>query len=132
MCRVFISSEVASGKDVLAFVIDEGADWPEELKDAADLKRAMELDDDEASDKLYKLTRKKVKGLKVFKQWFENRGLRRTYRTRQELKLEVERALKMWRSKQRNVDIGTQIQDTGPSPADPGRRRRGPPHRRSC
>ena len=87
---------VANGKHLLAFVVDDNADWPAEWKDEADLKRAMELDDDEEATKLMQMTRQRIKQLKAFKDWLGSRGLRRTYRTQEELKLEVERALKTW------------------------------------
>ena len=67
----------AQGKHVLAFVVDEGADWPVELKDEAGLKRAMALEDDAAAEALIKATRQRIKGLKAFKQWLGARGLRR-------------------------------------------------------
>ncbi len=89
----------ANKKHVLAFVVDESTDWPAQLKDEAELKRAMEMDDDEAADALIKATRKRAKGLRAFKQWLDSRGLRRTFRTKEELKLEVERALQAWRPK---------------------------------
>jgi hypothetical protein len=73
---------VAKGKPVLAFVIDEGGDWPEHLKDEADLKRAMELEDGDAADVLLEETRKCIKGLKAFKQWLGSRGQRRTFRSK--------------------------------------------------
>ena len=75
-------------------MVDDDAVWPDKLKDEADLKRAMEEDDDEKAAALMKETRRRIKSLKAFKQWLGSRGLRRTFRTQEELKLEVERALK--------------------------------------
>jgi formylglycine-generating enzyme required for sulfatase activity len=107
---------VAHGKHVLAFVVDEGAAWPDKLKDKADLERAGEMDDDEAADALLKATRKRMKGLKAFKQWLGARGLRRTFRTKNELRLEMERALKAWRSRQAAQGAGQRTQEGGPPP----------------
>jgi hypothetical protein len=102
---------VANGQDVTAFVIDDHADWPADLSDKADLDVLMEWDDDEEAEAQIKAIRKRIKQLKTFKQWLGSRGLRRTFKTKQELKLEVERALKAWRP-----------QPASPHPAKPSGR----------
>ncbi len=106
---------VANDKHVLAFVVDEGADWPTHLSDKADLDRAMELDDDEEAEAQVRAIRKRIKGLKAFKAWLSSRGLRRTFRTKEELKLEVERALKAWRPKKAAKGAGSPQDDEPPS-----------------
>jgi hypothetical protein len=104
---------VAGGKHILAFVVEEGAEWPDDLKDEADLKRALGLDY-EAAEALFKDTHKRIQGLKAFKRWLGSRGLRRTFRSKEELKLEVERALKAWYLRQAPERAGPQTQDDGP------------------
>jgi hypothetical protein len=110
---------VHSGKDVLAFVIHEDADWPDNLKQQADFKRVEELGDDEKAFNLFKLTRQRIEQLKEFKQWLESRGLRRTFRTKQELKLEVGQALKHWRAQQGGEEAAPQSQDIKPPSIPP-------------
>jgi len=88
---------VDEGKELFAFVIDDTADWPAELKERADLDRAMEVNDGDEANALMQATRWRIQQLKAFKEWLGSRRLRRTYSTKQELKLEVERALKEWR-----------------------------------
>ncbi|MCP5023840.1 MAG: SUMF1/EgtB/PvdO family nonheme iron enzyme, partial [bacterium] len=90
---------VANGKHLLAFVVDEGAEWPAELKDDADLKHAIEEGDYAKATELMKETELRINQLKAFKSWINSRGLRRTFKTKNELKLEVERALKEWHPK---------------------------------
>jgi hypothetical protein len=99
---------VAKGKDVLAFVIDDHTDWPSHLKDDAELKQAIEESDFKKATELMKETEWRVEQLKAFKRWIGSRGLRRTFKTQEELKLEVERALRQWRP-----------QLTSPHPAKP-------------
>ncbi|MEJ2405364.1 MAG: SUMF1/EgtB/PvdO family nonheme iron enzyme [Candidatus Thiodiazotropha sp.] len=110
---------VDSGKDVLAFVIDEGADWPGDLKEEAELNRALELEDSDKADALFKLTRQRIQQLKTFKHWLESRGLHRSFRTKHELKLEVERALKHWCSQQAGEEASPQFQAIEPSTIPP-------------
>jgi formylglycine-generating enzyme required for sulfatase activity len=88
---------VTHGKDVLAFVVDDAADWPGHLKDDADLKQAIEEGDFKKATELMQETGWRVEQLKAFKQWLGSRGLRRTFKTKKELKMEVERALNEWR-----------------------------------
>ena len=106
----------ANGKEVLAFVVDEDADWPRTMREEAALDRAAHLDDDEAADALIKATRGCIRGLKAFKQWLGSRGLRRTFHGKQDLKLEVERALKEWRSRQTDRGTGAGTGEAGPPP----------------
>jgi hypothetical protein len=59
----------------------------------------MELEDDAAAEALVRETRKRIRGLRSFKQWLGSRGLRRTFCTKEELKLDVEKALNKWAAK---------------------------------
>ena len=95
---------VSNGKDLLAFMVDDDADWPGHLKDDADLKQAIEERDYKQAAELMKEVEWRIKQLKAFKQWLGSRGQRRTFKTMEELKLEVERALKQWRSKPDSPD----------------------------
>ncbi len=106
--------ECEEANHVLAFVVDDNVDWPEELKDEADLKRAGNLDDEYAGEALYKLTRKKIRGLKAFKQWLGSRGLRETFCTKEEFRVKVAQALNAWRSQQPDASTEPQLQETGP------------------
>lgn len=109
-----------NGKHVLAFVVDEKADWPAELKDEAEFARAAALEDDEAPDALMAI-HKRIRGLRAFKQWLGSRGLRRTFRIKEELKLDVENALKEWAEKHsaendHSAIAQPQAAKTGPPP----------------
>jgi predicted NAD/FAD-dependent oxidoreductase len=106
---------VDKGKHVLAFVVDEGADWPEHLKDEADLKQAAAMTDAAEAMKLFQATHTSIQRLKDFKQWLGSRGLRRAFRTKQEFKLEVERALKAWRSRQVDEATGPKAREPAPT-----------------
>ncbi|EGV28619.1 Sulphatase-modifying factor protein [Thiorhodococcus drewsii AZ1] len=107
---------VKHGKDVLAFVLDDSADWPENQKDEADLKRALTLEDDAAAERVLKATRQCIKGLSAFNAWLNSRGLRRTFRTKEDLKLEVERALKTWQERQATAVRVPSTMNAGPPP----------------
>jgi hypothetical protein len=106
---------VAKGKHVLAFVVDESADWPEHLKDEADLKRAAAMTDVAEAMELFQATHTSIQRLRDFKQWLGSRGLRRTFRTKEELKLEVERALKAWRSRQAEEGTRPHAREAAPA-----------------
>ena len=49
---------VAHGKHVLAFVVDDTADWPAEWKDDADLKQAIDEGDYKAASELINAVRR--------------------------------------------------------------------------
>jgi len=100
----------AKGKQILAFVVDDDANWPDAKKDEVDLKQAMEDEDDERAGAVYESVRARIKGLKAFKQWLDSRGLCRSFRTKEELKLEVERALRHWSSQRAADALGPQTQ----------------------
>ncbi len=106
---------VTKGNAVLAFVVDDSADWSRELTDKADLDKAMELDDDEVAERQIKAVRRNIKGLRTFKQWLDSRGLRRTFGTQQELGLEVERALKNWREQKSGEETTASSQSKTPA-----------------
>jgi hypothetical protein len=60
-------------------------------------------------------THTSIQRLKDFKQWLGSRGLRRAFRTKQEFKLEVERALKAWRSRQVDEATGPKAREPAPT-----------------
>jgi len=91
--------EAAGKKDILAFVVDEGADWPRELRKDVELIRAGQLTDRTQAFSLMEATWQRINRLKDFKQWIGVRGLRRTFCTKEEFKLEVERALRTWKAR---------------------------------
>jgi hypothetical protein len=77
-------------------VVDDHADWPADWKEDADLERAVDERDYATTAALMEQTSRRIEWLEAFKVWLGLRGLRRTFRTKEELKLEVERALAAW------------------------------------
>ncbi|WP_295444686.1 DUF4062 domain-containing protein [uncultured Thiodictyon sp.] len=110
---------VAAGRPVLAFVLDEGADWPAEYRQDAALKSAAALEDDDQAEAMVRDARKAIRGLKAFKAWIDARGLRRTFGTQTELKLEVARALMDWLRRQTGTGAGAETPIDGPPPISP-------------
>jgi hypothetical protein len=99
------------GKEVLAFLVDETAPWPDEgkeeyrLMEAARSGKALEI----AAE-----VQQNVERLRAFKVWLRGRGIRDTFNNPEDLRGKVAVALQDWKQRHPEFDAGT-----GPSTAIP-------------
>jgi len=99
---------VRSGQEVLAFLVDEKHDWPEELKEEFLITEALRKDIGVGRlVELTKTTRRNVARLKEFKAWLNGRGIRATFTTPDSLRAEVVASLNDW------LDRHPQWRETG-------------------
>jgi formylglycine-generating enzyme required for sulfatase activity len=92
---------VATGREVLAFVLDDSQVWPEKDKEAYALTRAME--EGRAEPKLFADIQARIQQLKTFKSWLNSRAIRSTFTSPDDLRGKVESALRAWRDRHPNA-----------------------------
>jgi hypothetical protein len=85
----------AAGKEVIAFLVDEQAPWPAELREEyaatlAVLKSTSTLEE-------FIAIRRSVEGLREFKAWLDDRRIRAKFRSAPDLRGEAIAALNDWR-----------------------------------
>jgi hypothetical protein len=84
------------GKEVLAFIIADGFDWPANQREENRLSAAVL--EDKATEELFEEVKRSVAGLKGFKAWLNGRGIRTRFTTPEDLRGKVSDALRDWRS----------------------------------
>ncbi len=107
---------VARGREVLAFIIDDKQNWPEELKESYRLTKAMQ--DGSATAELFTEVNDYVARLQQLKAWFNDRAIRNTFTSPENLRRQVSEALSGWRTRHETASPAAAA--TGP-PADPNR-----------
>ena len=88
---------VRSGQEVLALLVDEKDDWPEELKEEFLITEAIRKG--EGVGRLLELTRnvqRNVGRLREFKAWLDDQGMRATFTNPESVSAEVGAALNDW------------------------------------
>src|SRR5579872_756745 len=83
--------------EVLAFVVDEKCNWPDELRDAYKTMKAVE--DGTFTPKMGATLQRNVAKLKEFKQWLDSLGFRRSFTSPEGLKAGILSALYQWRDR---------------------------------
>jgi hypothetical protein len=87
---------IAQGIDVLAFVVDEAQDWPPEQREEHEITQAV-LQDTADAELLAKV-QDRVQQLKAFRKWLNERGVRNSFTSPEDLRGKVESALRDWHS----------------------------------
>jgi hypothetical protein len=100
--RLECEEAVLRGKEVLAFLVDESAPWPEEDKEEYRLVKAVRAGNALA---VAAEVQDNVQRLDVFKAWLRGRGIRATFSSREDLRGKVALALQEW--KQRHPEFKT-------------------------
>ena len=101
-----------SGKDILAFLVDEDQQWPAELREEYELSRAVQ--ENRLTPELGEDIQWRVNRLKEFKAWLNNRAIRATFTTPEDLRGRIESALLTWRQ---DKPMG---EEPPPRKSDPG------------
>jgi hypothetical protein len=97
--------EAADKKEILAFVVDETVEWPEEAKEeyrlveAARTGKVLEIADE---------VQQNVQCLRDFKAWLRGRGIRGEFVNPEDLQGKVAVALKEWRERHLEFDTGAE------------------------
>ncbi len=86
------------GKEVIAFLVDEKCEWPENLRDWYRVAEALKAGT--VSPELLKEVQDDFAALQEFKAWLNGRGIRRTFRNPDELHSEIRGALSDWMKRQ--------------------------------
>jgi formylglycine-generating enzyme required for sulfatase activity len=84
------------GVEILPFVVDEAAPWPEDQRDEFILNQAMR--DGKASSELFARVQRDMAGLQRFKSWL-NAKPRETFRSAEDFEVKVLDALHKWRAR---------------------------------
>jgi len=84
-----------SGIDVLAFLVDEGAQWPDHLREEHRVMAAYRSGN--ATDQLLKEIRRDEDSLAQFKEWLRKGRIRATFKNKDEFQGKLGRALDDWR-----------------------------------
>jgi hypothetical protein len=88
---------VRCGKEVLAFVVDPAADWPEEAKEEYELIRAVR--EGRLTPDLGAQVQRNVEQLAAFKSWLQGRGIQNTFVSPEDLRGKVAVALHAWKAR---------------------------------
>jgi formylglycine-generating enzyme required for sulfatase activity len=88
---------VRGGKEVLAFVVDENAAWPEEAREEYALLRAVRAG--RLSAELGAQVQRNVEQLRAFKAWLRGRGIQNTFVSPEDLQGKVALALYEWKQR---------------------------------
>jgi hypothetical protein len=93
-CEQAVNSD---GKEVIAFLVDEKYDdWPVKMREGYRLSEAVE--DGKYTPKLAQEVQRNIGKLKEFKGWLNHRRVRATFRTPENLRREIEGALREWKA----------------------------------
>lgn len=87
------------GIEVLAFLVDKGTDWPEQLREEYRVTAALR--DGRATPELLVEVQRNLAELQAFRRWLEGRGVRATFSSPADLKGDVAGALYEWRKRHR-------------------------------
>jgi hypothetical protein len=88
---------IRAGKEVLAFVVDDNAAWPEEAKEEYALVRAVREGRLDAA--LAAEVQRNVDQLRAFKAWLRGRGIQNTFVSPEDLRGKVAIALHEWKTR---------------------------------
>ena len=88
---------VQQGQEVLAFVVDPGAPWPEADREEHRITANIRT----ATPELLAQVQRDIENLSKFKTWLNSLGIRTTFANPQDLRTKVESALREWRPKPR-------------------------------
>jgi hypothetical protein len=103
------------GKEVLAFLADPACEWPLDQREAYRITAAIEQG--KATTELFAEVQRNVAQLDAFKQWIDGHGVRVTFRNPDDLRGNVESALRQWRD--RHPEFGPAV--APPASADPAK-----------
>lgn len=92
---------VRTSKEVLAFILDESAEWPKDATEGYRLAVAAERAD--VTPELASEVQRKIKNLSRFKKWLQARSICAKFKTADSLKANVEAALREWRTRHRDL-----------------------------
>jgi len=106
---------VKEGKEVLAFLVDEGADWPLESHEEYALVAAAR--EGRARDLVDKI-QQNMAGLRDFKAWLSSRGIRVTFKNPEDLRSRVSDALHDWRERHPEYRMAPPGEFTEADPTD--------------
>ncbi len=84
------------GKEVLAFLLADGFDWPEELREEGRMAAALRAN--KATVELLQDVQRSIAGLAEFKAWLNGLGFRAQFTTPEDLRGKVSDALRDWRN----------------------------------
>jgi hypothetical protein len=93
------------GKEVIAFLVDEKCEWPENFRDRYRIAEAAE--NGTASVELLTEVQADIAALQKFKAWLNERAIRRTFRNPDELHSEVRGALNEWKERQKPGSVAS-------------------------
>jgi hypothetical protein len=102
-------------KEVLAFLVDEKAEWPVELKESYRVSKAIE--EGKPTARLAAEVKRNVAKLREFKKWLSGMGIRGSFSEAGALRGDIEAALNGWRGRQGGRAVAPR-QDAGPSPKE--------------
>jgi len=88
---------VQQGQEVLAFLVDPGAPWPDADREEHRLTANIRT----ATPELLAQVQRDIESLSKFKTWLNSLGIRTTFANPQDLRTKVESALREWRPKPR-------------------------------
>jgi hypothetical protein len=100
-------SAALAGKEVLAFVVDEGFAWPVELREEY-RATALLLDGQPLTAQVSEDIQRAVTRLRDFKNWLNARGVTATFTTAEDLQHKVGQALRGWRDRHQKFARGPQ------------------------
>jgi len=103
--------EAENKKDILAFLVDEEQEWPVELREEHKLVRAAQ--ENRLTGELSEDIQWRVNRLKEFKAWLNNRAVRVTFTTPEDLRGKIESALLKW-CRDKNIDEKPQRRKSDP------------------
>ncbi|HEY6347066.1 MAG TPA: SUMF1/EgtB/PvdO family nonheme iron enzyme [Bryobacteraceae bacterium] len=106
----------AEGKEILAFIVDDAADWEEESKEEYELVVAVR---EGRLQSVAVTVQRNVEQLRRFKDWLRQRGIRATFVNPEDLQGKVYQALREWRD--RHPQFGEAIQPDSAAEPDPAR-----------
>ena len=85
------------GKEILAFLVDENHDdWPVKLREA--YRTSAALEDGTFTPELAQEVQRNIAKLKEFKGWLDSLGFRATFTNPENLRREIEGALREWKT----------------------------------
>ncbi len=108
-------SAIASGKELVAFVVDENYSWPVDLREAYRLSSAVESGT--ITFEFLETVKRNIERLQDFKKWLRERTMTFSFTTPDNLNALASQFFRAWR--ERHPELGRRIDS--PSGADPAR-----------
>jgi hypothetical protein len=116
--RLECERALSEGREVLAFLIDDKAPWPEEQREEHEITAAVR--EGRATPELLAAVQGNVVRLKEFKQWLGGRDLRATFVSPEDLRGKVAEALREWLRRRQPVAAAARVRPAA-FPADPAK-----------